>query len=191
MATRKAYPKCKSALVLLSILLISLAVAVGIFDSRATLTDQGDGTIYDDSTQLLWKKNVEGDRTWAEATAEAAASTDLGANDWRLPTLSELQGILDTSNYPQINSLFEMGREPKDWTLWSSETIEDDDFVLWDRAYVVFLGDGTSRSVPKVNHFNFILVRTYGVMPPENAMLWTTGGNEVFWSTGGDTVAWE
>lgn len=74
-------------------------------------TDNGDGTITDNRTQLVWEKlSRDGsihDRnttySWANAFAKVAALNTAvfgGHNDWRLPNVNELQTL---SNYGQTN----------------------------------------------------------------------------------------
>ena len=180
MATRKAYQKCKSAVVLLFILLLPIV-------AFAALSDSGDGTIFDDTNNLTWAKSTQGKMNWTEATAAAAASTLAGYTDWRLPTLAELRTLVNSDYWPQIDPIFYMGGPGNigDWTHWTSSTIEDDDFVLYDRAYIVFFDDGTDRSVPKNNHFNSRMVRTILT----NLMYWEST-DVVQWDTGGDYVVW-
>jgi hypothetical protein len=74
--------------------------------------DNGDGTITDHATGLMWMKDDQGDgvssgprsgMTWAEALAFAEqknAESFLGYNDWRLPNAKELQGIVDYTRSP-------------------------------------------------------------------------------------------
>lgn len=61
-------------------------------------TDNGDGTIIDHVTNLMWKKDTEtgGDPllllTWANALAKT--SNTAGYTDWRLPNLNELLSLV-------------------------------------------------------------------------------------------------
>jgi hypothetical protein len=66
--------------------------------------DNGDGTVTDLRTGLMWQKAVGGPRTWEQAAA-GAASFDLAAHqDWRLPTIKELYSlILFTGTDPVLN----------------------------------------------------------------------------------------
>lgn len=71
-------------------------------------TDNGDGTITDESTGLMWIQDDNGEGVdWENALAYAENSDFAGYDDWRLPNVKELQGIVDYSgNFPAINSLF-------------------------------------------------------------------------------------
>ena len=87
-------------------------------------TDNGDGTITDIRTGLMWeKKSLEGttttnlhhrDRmyTWADAFAEYVAGLNAGGGfagytDWRLPNIKELQSIANYEDAnPSVSSAF-------------------------------------------------------------------------------------
>lgn len=64
-------------------------------------TDQGDGTIMDHATGLIWDKNDSGEgMNWEAALAwvyQKNQENYLGYNDWRLPDAKELQSIVDYS----------------------------------------------------------------------------------------------
>ena len=66
--------------------------------------DNGDGTVTDNATGLMWAKNDSGSgMLWADALAYAQlmnASNYLGHSDWRLPNAKELQSIVDYSRAP-------------------------------------------------------------------------------------------
>lgn len=56
-------------------------------------TDNGDGTVTDTVTGLMWQKTDAGETTWDNAAARAGAVTTGGYSDWRLPTPTELIGL--------------------------------------------------------------------------------------------------
>jgi hypothetical protein len=68
-------------------------------------TDNGNGTVTDNLTGLIWLKNanVFGARTWATAltdcatlnTGEGGVSDGSQQGDWRLPNVRELQSLVD------------------------------------------------------------------------------------------------
>ena len=55
--------------------------------------DNGDQTVTDRLTNLMWADNTPGRPTWEIAQAEAAESSHAGHTDWRLPTAMELLSI--------------------------------------------------------------------------------------------------
>lgn len=69
-----------------------------------TFTDNSDGTIADDATELMWSQDDSGEGLdWEEALAwvqEKNAEGYLGYDDWRLPNVKELQGIVDYNRSP-------------------------------------------------------------------------------------------
>lgn len=100
--------------------------------------DNGDGTITDKSSGLMWTQDDSGTGlNWQDALAwvDSKNSADyLGYNDWRLPNIKELQSIVDYTSSPDttgsaaINAVFnstpitnEAGEEDYPY-YWSSTT---------------------------------------------------------------------
>ena len=70
--------------------------------------NNGDGTVTDSVTGLIWQQEDDGiERTWYKAN-EYAKSLNLGGKtDWRLPTVQELGTIVDYGRYnPAIDPIF-------------------------------------------------------------------------------------
>ncbi|MFA7108447.1 MAG: DUF1566 domain-containing protein [Sphaerochaetaceae bacterium] len=68
--------------------------------------DNGDNTITDNATNLMWSKDdsAEG-MSWEAALAYAENSEYAGYDDWRLPSIKELQSIADYSGtFPSIDT---------------------------------------------------------------------------------------
>jgi hypothetical protein len=73
------------------------------------LTDNGNGTVTDNLTGLIWLKNADcfGQKNWATAlsdcnnlTAGYCGLTDGSvAGDWRLSNIKEIQSLIDYGNY--------------------------------------------------------------------------------------------
>lgn len=60
------------------------------------LTDNGDGTVTDNLTRLIWQKTPAPDSmTWENALVYAENLSLAGAGDWRLPNIKELQSLND------------------------------------------------------------------------------------------------
>jgi hypothetical protein len=70
-------------------------------------SDNGDGTITDRSTGLMWSQNdSQKGMDWEESLAwvqEMNESSYMGYSDWRLPNVKELQSILDYSHAPSYD----------------------------------------------------------------------------------------
>ncbi len=60
---------------------------------EASYTDNGDGTITDNVTGLVWQKAYEV-MSYKEAVAAAEALTLAGKSDWRLPTIKEAYSLI-------------------------------------------------------------------------------------------------
>ncbi len=62
-------------------------------EEQQRLIDNGDGTITDTKSGLVWQKGDAGPMRWEDA-AEACERLSLGGkSDWRLPTLKELHDL--------------------------------------------------------------------------------------------------
>ncbi len=84
---------------------------------RNDFRDNGDGTITDRATGLMWQKADSGQgMNWQQALAFAAGFKLAGHSDWRLPNAKELQSIVDytrsptATQSPAISPLFQVTR---------------------------------------------------------------------------------
>ncbi|MBP6429753.1 MAG: DUF1566 domain-containing protein [Bacteroidales bacterium] len=67
--------------------------------------ENGDGTITDNATGLMWMKDDNGTGVlWENALSYAENSSFGGFSDWRLPNTKELQSIIDYSRSPSTTS---------------------------------------------------------------------------------------
>jgi hypothetical protein len=75
------------------------------------LEDNGDGTVSDRATGLMWQQQDsgmipgapgDGAMTWEEALGWCESLDDAGHADWRLPDAKELQSIVDYSRAPAV-----------------------------------------------------------------------------------------
>ena len=66
----------------------------------------GDGTVSDNATGLMWAQDDSGEgMDWKAALAYAEWATTAGYDDWRLPNIKELQSIADYSGvFPVIDT---------------------------------------------------------------------------------------
>ncbi len=88
-------------------------------------TNNGDGTITDNASGLMWLEVDLGVAVdWEEALALAESSEFAGYDDWRLPDVKELQSIVDYGgSYPAINQdYFECTvlEENENYYFWTS-----------------------------------------------------------------------
>ena len=67
--------------------------------------DNGNGTITDRATGLMWQKADSGmGMNWEQALAYAANFKLAGYSDWRLPNVKELQSIVDYTRAPAVTT---------------------------------------------------------------------------------------
>ncbi len=72
--------------------------------------DNGDGTVTDHATGLMWQQaDSENGLDWEEALAYAENLTLAGHSDWRLPTVKELQSIVDYTHSPSAGDAANLG----------------------------------------------------------------------------------
>lgn len=94
--------------------------------------DNGDGTISDSSTGLMWQQIDDGvTRNWEETLAYAENMTLAGYDNWRLPNAKELQSIVDYTRAPDaqnpgqqgpaIDTIFDVTEEES--FFWTSTTL--------------------------------------------------------------------
>jgi hypothetical protein len=104
-------------------------------------TDNGDGTITDNVTSLMWQKTVP-TTTYAFSAAVTYCSTLTvgGYGGWRLPSFIELVSIADYGAVsPSINIIFPS--TPTSY-FWSTTTAGGSSSKVW----VVLFGDGTNST---------------------------------------------
>ena len=62
--------------------------------NQPSYTDNGDETITDNVTGLMWQKSFI-TLSWGEAESEAATASTGGYSDWRVPTIKELYSLIN------------------------------------------------------------------------------------------------
>lgn len=117
----------------------------------------GDGTVSDLSTGLMWTEDIgdtdgDGDLdeddevTWREALAWCENLTFAGYDDWRMPNFNELRSIveydigmpaIDTNYYSNV-----LGGQAACWSSTSYVTVHDTGRPLYEDAWLVLPEDG-------------------------------------------------
>jgi len=94
-------------------------------------TDNGDGTVTDNVTGLMWQQAVPATTyTWAQAVAYCPTLTLAGHSDWRLPSRIELYSIVDAGqSNPSINGTY-FPSTPPNW-FWSSSPVAGSPSLAW------------------------------------------------------------
>lgn len=99
-------------------------------------TDNGDGTITDNATGLMWAKDGNGAGcndgntiAWVAAIDFANGLSFAGYSDWRLPNAKELISIVDYSEFgPCVDSIF---INTKNARYWSSTIYAAASGIMW------------------------------------------------------------
>ncbi|GJQ62126.1 MAG: hypothetical protein SCALA702_11790 [Melioribacteraceae bacterium] len=140
--------------------------------------DNGNGTITDLATSLMWDQHgtTEG-KSWEEALAwvqELNSNSYLGYNDWRLPNAKELQSLLDysvspiTDGVPAINSLFNIPQitvedGTSDYPFYWTSTTHEDGPTAQKAVYICFgTAYGFMEMPPMSGNYTFMDVHGAG-----------------------------
>ena len=100
-------------------------------------------TWIDPKTGLQWQWDSPGEMTWQEALDYAESLTLDGKNDWRLPTLAELESLLDRTKGRSDGRPLVREEVPfrDELSYWSSTTFEHHTNNAWiamfDGAYLL------------------------------------------------------
>lgn len=147
----------------------ALAVHGVQWGSSDDFNDNGDGTITDKDTGLMWQKErAPGSYTWEQALSYCEDLELAAYDDWRLPTAKELQSIVDYSTvYPAVDDTYfpETGSS----IYWVSTSNAGSPSSVW---YVSF-ADGTIAGIGKMNPFYTRAVRA-GQCAPSNTSTTTS-----------------
>jgi hypothetical protein len=115
-----------------------------VHGSRITpsFTDNGDDTVTDNITGLMWTRETanvdqypvldENDRmTWQQSLAWCESLDLAGHDDWRLPTRKEMKSIVDHSAYaPSVNTTYFPDTRSSGF-YWTSTTAADQADAAW------------------------------------------------------------
>ena len=98
-------------------------------------TQNSDGTVTDNITQLLWQNDLNTSQTAVaslqDAKYQCTALSLAGFTDWRLPTIEELQYLVDIGKFdPAISPKF---LNTNSYYYWSSsiESNQDANWLIW------------------------------------------------------------
>lgn len=133
-------------IVRLLILFVILSAPVNTF----AVTDNGNGTVSDLRTELMWEKSATRSVTWQESLDYCNGLALAGYDNWRLPNIRELESLMDLAT---SESIVEPGSSPE--TYWSSTTMEFDPISAW----TVLFGYNTAGG-SKSNNYSARCVRS-------------------------------
>jgi hypothetical protein len=116
--------------------------------------DNGNGTVTDNRTGLIWQKKEASGMPWANSIAYCEGLSLGGHSDWRLPNAKELESLTDDSHYnPAINSsFFPTANNKRHWTSTSLASGPTD-------AWYVSFYDGTLWESSKATYYDVRCVR--------------------------------
>lgn len=118
---------------LLHILFGGLALLLAACPAQAGYVDNGDGTVSDQSTGLVWEKAGSAtDMNWEAALAWCESATTGGYTDWRLPDIRELVSIVDES---RTNLAIDPVFSCTESTFWSGSTFVGDSQSAWSVSF--------------------------------------------------------
>ena len=116
--------------------------------------DNGNGTVTDTKTGLMWQQATSSNMLWDGALQYCEDLTLASHDDLRLPTIQELQSIVDYSRHnPAIDTAYFPGTLPS-W-YWSSTTYAYDSSYAW----CAYFYDGYVSSCGKGNYLDVRAVR--------------------------------
>ncbi len=163
---------------------VSLFMAIlVIFTFADRYIDNGDGTVSDTVTGLMWIKdpsiikNSLGRMNQQVAKTFCANLVTNGYSDWRLPSLNEQNGISGTVDNAELDTLFRLNGNPTnnwegfegtpftniptDYAFWSSTIYNEDT----NKAWAVNMNTGNTLTGTWSIELNVWPVRTY-LFPP-------------------------
>jgi hypothetical protein len=120
-------------------------------------TGNGDGTVTDNLTGLIWLENANcfGTRTWEQAlldantlnSGECGLADGSSEGDWRLPNVRELYSLVDYGHYLPVLPSGHPFTGVESWYYWSSTASAGYESYAW----TVVLAYGSVIGVPESN----------------------------------------
>jgi len=129
------------------------------------LTDNGNGTVSDSRTGLMWQQDDPGSMNWISALNYCQNLQLAETNDWRLPNVKELESITDDGRHnPSIDTYYFPGAQTYDY--WSSTVFVSDPYYVWFVGLEPIWGsvNTSDRKFP----YYVRCVRQGNIEPPQN-----------------------
>lgn len=138
---------CQRLFGAIAVIGITLAVDAHASAPAGRYTVNG-GTVLDNQTKLTWQRTASPTRySWANAkSACAGAGVTLGGNGWRVPTIKELQTLVDYSQ-PVTAASIDATAFPATASdsFWSSTPVSGSTSMAWDVSFI--LGNAANEVV--------------------------------------------
>lgn len=133
--------------------------------NKPSYTDNGDGTVSDNITGLMWQQNMGDKMNYSDAVSAASASRLGGYDDWRIPTIKELYSLIlfsgrvfgesaetmfiDTDYFDQPLGNASIGEREIDAQTWSSTFYTSVTMNSDTTIFGVNFVDGRIKGYPK------------------------------------------
>ncbi len=128
-----------------------LMLSIGGLYAADSMRDAKTGLVWQDTSESV---KIKKRKTWDAAKTYCAKLTLAGKSDWRLPSIKELQTIVD-NRYHHTNIIKGFKHAAPYSRHWSSSQYVSDDKIAW----YVYFGDGETRYAYKTNDFLIRCVR--------------------------------
>lgn len=129
--------------------LVTTCIFIAGISAAGSLTDNGDGTITDNGTQLIWQKEHGGYMVWEDGISycENLVLPNGSHDDWRLPNIKELVTLYDykPDNVNMFQILFNSAGGNAAY--WSSSSRSGAAFLIWPEGNTDLEGKEYSRFV--------------------------------------------
>ena len=117
-------------------------------------TDNGDGTVRDNLTGLVWQQGFSPAAQTQAASVTYCTTVALAGGGWRLPTILELRSIVDESvSSPSIDQVFFPGTPVEG--AWSSSPLAGSSSLGW----YVYFPDGVASYYDNLHNYRARCVR--------------------------------
>lgn len=117
------------------------AQARGVAWPSPRFVDNGDGTVSDMLTGLMWQKSPSSTMSWTSAITTSRSLTLASYTDWRLPNVIELESLVNVEQAAPASWLSAQGFAGiQSSVYWTSTTFAQDS----SRAWVVYMDYGGS-----------------------------------------------
>jgi hypothetical protein len=134
----------------------------GVGPSGSRFNDNGDGTITDNLTGLMWVKDpselygpwgspgMPNTMSWYDAINNCENLEHAGYTDWRLPNIRELESLINFGTYGNvIDGMYFPNAQSSGY--WSSTLLEPYDYYGW----FIYFYDGM-RGVEDRNYYEYV-----------------------------------
>lgn len=137
--------------------------------NQSSYSDNGNNTVTDNVTGLMWQQRMDEKMTYQEAFAYAKASRLAGYDDWRVPTIKELYSLIqftgnvkgqkvgdslfiDTTYFDQPLGDTSIKEREIDAQTWSATKYVGKTMELDDTIFGVNFIDGRIKGYPQYKH---------------------------------------